>query len=69
MNHLTPGKDNKEERMNFVIYWADFVRSHADEVWSKQQNMLINAMMHNTKNYPLSPKEYLALKGEPCARK
>jgi len=68
MNFLKPGKDNTEDRLNFVRYWAEYCRTHTDEDWSRQQNILINAMMHNAKTFPLSPKEYLKLKKEPCNR-
>jgi len=64
MKRLKPGKDNKEERMNFVEYWANYVRTHPDKVWSRQQNILINSMMKNAKNSKLTPKEYLKIKGE-----
>ena len=64
MKYLKPGKDNKEERINFVEYWAEYVRTHPDEEWSKQQNVLINSLMQNAKNSKLTPKEYLRIKGE-----
>ena len=44
---MKPGRNNREDRMNFVKYWAQYVRTHADEVWSRQQNVVINAQ------YPL----------------
>ena len=69
MKFLKPGKNNNEERKNFVSFWAAYVRTHPDEDWSRQQNVLINAMMHNAKLFPLTPKEYMALKKEPCTRK
>ena len=68
MKYMKPGKYNKEDRLNFVRYWADFVRNNPDEVWSRQQNVLINAMMHNAKFFPLAPNEYLRLKKETCKR-
>ena len=61
-------KLNNEDRMWFVEYWADYVRTHPDKVWSKQQNILINSIMQNAKNSKLTPKEYLAIKGEKCSR-
>ena len=57
-------KLNNEDRMWFVEYWADYVRTHPDKVWSKQQNILINSMMKNSRNSKLTPKEYLEIKGE-----
>ena len=64
MKWLKPGRDNKEERMNFVEYWAEYVRTHPDKDWGRQQNILINSIMKNAKNSKLSPKEYLEIKGE-----
>lgn len=42
---LKPGKNNKQERMNFVRFWAQYVKSHPDKKWSKQQNEIINAQI------------------------
>ena len=64
MKWLKPGRNNKEERMKFVEYWAEYVRTHSDKEWSKQQNVLINSIMKNAKNSKLTPKEYLEIKGE-----
>ena len=55
---------NDEDRMWFVRYWAEYVRTHPDEVWSRQQNILINSQMQSAKSVKLSPKEYLRIKGE-----
>ena len=69
MKKLKPGKNNKEERMNFVEYWAEYVRTHPDKEWSKQQNMLINSQLSSAENNKLSPKAYLEIKKEICKRK
>jgi len=50
MRKLKPGKTNKEDRMNFVRYWAEYVRTHDDEDWSKQQKVLIDSQLENSKN-------------------
>jgi len=44
-------------RLEFVEFWAKYVREHPDKDWSKQQNILLNSM--NTK---ISLKDYLKLK-------
>ncbi|MDD3175116.1 MAG: hypothetical protein PHU51_01410 [Candidatus Nanoarchaeia archaeon] len=44
-------------RLEFVEFWAKYVREHSDKDWSKQQNVLLNSM--NTK---ISLKDYLKLK-------
>jgi len=38
---------NFMERLKFVEYWAEYVKTHADEVWSEQQNLLINGQFLN----------------------
>jgi len=55
---------NNEDRMWFVEYWAEYVKTHPDKEWSRQQNILINSMMKNARNSKLTPKEYLEIKGE-----
>ena len=64
MKFLKPAKDNREARMNFVNYWAEFVKTHPDKEWSAQQNKLINSMLQSAKANPLTPRQYLELKGE-----
>lgn len=68
MKYLKPGKNNKEERMNFVEYWANYVKTHPDKDWSRQQNILINSLMQNAKNSKMTPQQYLKIKGEKCFR-
>jgi len=42
---LKPGRNNKEERINFVKFWANYVKTHSDKKWSRQQNVLINSLI------------------------
>jgi len=42
---MKPGRNNKEDRINFVKFWADYVRDHPDEDWSEQQNIVIDSQM------------------------
>ena len=62
MKKLKPGKNNKEDRMNFVKYWAEYIRTHPDEDWSRHQKLLINSQMKNARSSPLSAKAYFNLK-------
>lgn len=64
MKKLRSSGNNKRERLNFVKYWAEYVRNHSDKIWSKQQNVLINSQIQNAKHSKLTPKEYLKMKGE-----
>lgn len=65
MKLLKPGKDNKEDRLNFVDYWADYVRSHSDSDWSRQQAVLINSQLRSARQLKLVTAEmFLKMKGE-----
>lgn len=62
MKKLKTSSNNKKARLNFVDYWADFVRENDDKVWSSQQKVLIDSQIKNAKNFKLSRKEYLEIK-------
>lgn len=64
MKWLKPGKNNREERLNYVDYWAEYVRDNPDKVWSVQQNIIINSQIQNSRCSKLTPKQYLEIKGE-----
>lgn len=68
MKWLKPGKDNREERMNFIEYWADYVRTHSPMDWSRQQNVIINSQLQSARAVKLTPRQYLEIKGEVCRR-
>lgn len=61
-NPLEIRKLNDQDRMWYVDYWADYVRTHPDKEWSKQQNILINSLVKNAKNSKLTKEEYLKIK-------
>jgi hypothetical protein len=42
----TDKERNSIERMAFVEFWANYVKTHKDEDWSEQQNILINSQMN-----------------------
>ena len=44
---MKPGKTNEEDRMNFISFWAEYIRTHSDEEWSKQQKVLIDSQIEN----------------------
>ena len=68
MKWLKPGRDNREDRMNFVEYWAEYVRTHPSKDWSRQQNVIINSQIQNARSVKLTPRQYLEIKGEICRR-
>lgn len=56
-------KKNQEERMKFVNYWADYVRTHPDKDWSTQQAVLIDSQLINASKM-MTRKQFLEMKGE-----
>ncbi len=38
-------EENRIERLKFVKFWAEYIKKNDDEVWSEQQNMLINSQI------------------------
>jgi hypothetical protein len=38
-------RQNVEERRAFIKRWAEYVRTHDDEEWSRQQNTLIDSQL------------------------
>jgi len=40
---LTPGKTPEEDRINFIKFWANYIKTHPDEDWSKQQKVLLES--------------------------
>jgi len=55
MKKLKPEGDNTKERNNFVEYWAEYVRTHSDLEWSRQQNIVINGQIKNSGNFHRKP--------------
>jgi len=64
MEKLKGSNDNREARMNFVTYWAKYIRSNPDSVWGEQHKSFINSLMQIAKHYPFSPRQYLEMRGE-----
>ena len=36
-------RENFQERLEFVQFWAEYIKSHSDEEWSSQQNVVIDS--------------------------
>lgn len=36
---------NRKQRLEFVKFWADYVRTHPDEEWARQQKTLIDGQV------------------------
>lgn len=54
-------EDNEEERMAFVRRWAEYVRTHSDKEWSRQQNVIINSALRSA---DMSREAFFRMKGE-----
>lgn len=57
---------NQEQRMKFVETWAEYVRTHPDLEWSRQQNVIINSCL---KSASLTKEQFLEMKKVPVKRK
>ena len=44
MTEFFDKEKNRKERMWFIDYWAEYVRTHPDKDWSRQQAKLIDAV-------------------------
>ena len=38
-------KSNFKERMKFIKYWVDYIKSHSDKEWSSQQREIIDSQI------------------------
>ena len=55
---------NFSERLQFIKFWAEYVKTHPDKEWSRQQNRLIDSQIQNTKQIKLNREDYLKMKKE-----
>jgi len=56
---VTFTKENQKERYRFIDQWADYVRTHSDQDWSVQQNVIINSCLRTAS---MTKEQYLAMK-------
>jgi len=52
---------NREQRLQFIHEYAAWVKSVPNEVWSRQQAVLIDSFMENSRNFSMPVELYLAL--------
>ncbi|MBU3957960.1 MAG: hypothetical protein KKB25_02710 [Nanoarchaeota archaeon] len=55
---------NKQDRDWYVEFWANYVRTHKDSEWGRQQNVFINSLMQGARQAKISAEDYLRIKGE-----
>jgi len=56
---VTFSKENQKERFRFIDQWAEYVRTHSDQDWSRQQNVIINSCVRTAS---MTKEQYLAMK-------
>ena len=56
---MTFTKENQKERYRFIDQWAEYVRTHSDTEWSRQQNVIINSCLRTAS---MTKEQYLAMK-------
>lgn len=43
-------KKNVQERLEFVEFWAEYIRTHTDKEWSEPQKMLIDSQIKGARS-------------------
>ena len=59
MGSMFDKKQNLDERLKFLHFYAQWVKSVPNEVWSKQQAEFIDSLFENSKNFQMDAKKYL----------
>jgi hypothetical protein len=57
---------NRKERMDFVRWYAAWVKEVPNSTWSAMQADIIDSFLANAENFALSRKQYLAMKRSRC---
>ncbi|MCZ7402643.1 MAG: hypothetical protein O8C61_10520 [Candidatus Methanoperedens sp.] len=52
-------EQNLKERLRFISFYAKWVKTVPNEIWSKQQAEFIDSLFDNAKNFSLTPEKYL----------
>jgi hypothetical protein len=34
------------ERLDFIDFWVNYIKTHSDKEWSKQQNLIIDSQIN-----------------------
>jgi len=48
---MKPGKNNREDRLNFIKFWAEYIKNHSDKEWSEQQKILIDSQFFSSQEF------------------
>lgn len=58
-------KRNMKERLEFVRFWANYIKTHNNKEWSRQQALLVNSILKSANKDPelyMKVKSKIALK-------
>jgi len=44
-NAGTEKEKNFIERLEFIKFWVEYIKTHSDKEWSEQQNLLIDSQL------------------------
>jgi hypothetical protein len=50
------GERNRQERIDGIKRWVEYIREHPPEVWGTQQNRVVNAQLESAREAGLSPE-------------
>ena len=57
-------KKNKKSREEFIDFWANYVKTHSDKEWSRQQNVLIDSQIQSARAHKWTVEEYKKMLGD-----
>lgn len=49
---------NREERIQSIKHWVQFIKDNPPEVWGPQQNKLINSQLQSARDSDLDAEHY-----------
>ena len=54
-------EENLKERLKFIRFYAKWVKTVPNAIWSKQQAEFIDSLFENAKNFSLTHEKYLKI--------
>ena len=55
---------NRESRLKFVQFWANYVKTHPDSDWSRQQRVIIDSQIRGARDWKWKIEDFMHMKGE-----
>lgn len=54
-------RENQKNNLRFIDVWVSYIRTHSDQEWSKQQNVIINSSLRSAS---ITREEFFDMKRE-----